>query len=88
MFNYCECGCHGNELKVGTLYMWVYTALDSKCHPYMHFIHKDHGRCSKLIKSVKTWAEVMEYAKSQLQSELVVLQTEIDRVKRYLEEGV
>lgn len=33
-WEYCECGCHGHEVRIGTLYYWMFNDLRGGFHLY------------------------------------------------------
>lgn len=57
-WKYCECGCHGHELRLGSLYFWMFNDL-GRCGSSKHFhlntghsgLGKDLGRFSSFEKA-------------------------------------
>jgi hypothetical protein len=64
LFKYCECGCHGTELQVGGVYMWIKTVLKTP-EGGPHYIYQTHGRYGKPI-ICDTFEEVKQHALTKL----------------------
>lgn len=55
-WEYCECGCHGHELKVGkNCYYWCFIQLEPSRR---YHLHTNHGFTGQKLGVFKTWREV------------------------------
>jgi hypothetical protein len=79
IFKYCECGCHATELKVGGIYMCIFTTLETP-EGGPHYIYQNHGRYGKPIicdtfEDVKQHALIkLKEAKKEIEKAIIDLQ--------------
>lgn len=83
LFKYCECGCHGTELKAGGVYMWIFSSLETP-EGGPHYIYPSHGRNHQPIicatfEGVKQYALIrLKEAKNQIEQAIIDLQPVIN----------
>jgi len=58
VFNYCECGCHGFSVTVGTLSFWAYLNLKTK----KWSLHQGHGHSARMLREHGTLKEITQTA--------------------------
>ena len=64
-WEYCECGCHGHELNIGHVHLWLFDDLKGTL-----YLRKGHGHVSPLVDKFKTWKKVDKAARKILTKEL------------------
>jgi hypothetical protein len=67
-WEYCECGCKGHDVSVGSLHLWQFD--DLKNGPKSHRLHEGHGWMSPLIGSYASGEDADKAAIERVKEEL------------------
>ena len=75
-WKYCECGCHGHEVSVGSVDLWLYNDLKGK-----FYLHRGHGHSSEAISVLPTWEAANDAAVEFLKQQMKSVKLDLKRMK-------
>lgn len=77
-WKYCECGCKGHAVSVGTLQMWIY---DDLCDTPTSFkLHRGHGPISLLVSTHGSFEEADLAARKLAQPYFEKMRAQIEAI--------
>ena len=71
-WEYCECGCHGNELRIGNFYRWSLTDFPNSPREYeTQFHHLNDGhKWGQHLGTFRSWKDLEDFVAKDLEKEL------------------
>lgn len=83
-WEYCECGCHGHEIRFGPIYFWLFNDLgkgsDSDKHGF-HLFNSHMGITSKIIGTYDSFKEADEAARNIAREKLKKYREELEKAE-------
>ena len=84
-WKYCECGCHGHEVAVGSLYLWLFNDLEKPKAAYT--LHKGHGWLSPKIGKFDSFDAADKAGYELAKVELTKMKDELAKAEASIKAG-
>ena len=78
-WEYCECGCHGHTVSIGSLDYWMFDDLHGK-----YYLHKGHGLTDKRLGRYSSFGAADRATRKDAKSKIAELRLELDKAIKLL----
>ena len=80
-WEYCECGCHGHELRLGPLYYWMFNDLGRGGSAKRFHLNTDHSGLGSRLGSFSSFEEADRAARTHAKLIIKKRREELDRAE-------
>lgn len=81
-WEYCECSCHGHEIRFGSVYFWMFNDLGKgKDKIGFHLFNSHMGMTSEIIGTYDSFEEADEVARNIAREKLKKYREELEKAE-------